>query len=105
MTGSDNVDAWLNMIGRTATRYGPRLFTVYGAYHQSDDRPDVDLFVGWGMDLGGGQGALYWDPSDASTFRSGCAENVLSVHQRIGVARLAWLDQAPTGAAIRSSPE
>jgi hypothetical protein len=69
-----------------------RLFTIYGVLNEIEGVVDESPFLGWGMELSDGDGALYWDPDDNSTHRADSAEQVLEFHQRIGRARLAWLN-------------
>jgi hypothetical protein len=54
------------------------------------------------MDLGGECGAVYWHPDDRTTHHSDSAEQVLRLHQRIGTARLTWLN--PRGGDVTSPP-
>ena len=86
------IDETMNDLAAAALAQPARLFTIYGVLHAIEGVVDESPFLGWGMELADGDGALYWDPDDNSTHRAESAEQVLQFHQRIGRARLAWLD-------------
>jgi hypothetical protein len=90
----DDGGARFEYLRRDAAVGKPRLFAVYGTYREIPDQElSEEPFLGWGMDFGADQGALFWDPDDASTMFSASAEDVLAFHQRLGHAALDWLDE------------
>jgi hypothetical protein len=91
---SNRNDETMSDLAEAALAQPARLFTIYGVLNEIEGVVEESPFVGWGMELGDGDGALYWDPDDNSTHRAASAEQVLQFHQRIGRARLAWLDRS-----------
>jgi hypothetical protein len=89
---SDRHDETMRDLATAALAQPARLFAIYGVLHAIDGVVDESPFLGWGMELGDGDGALYWDPDDNTTHRAESAEQVLELHQQIGRASLAWLD-------------
>jgi hypothetical protein len=70
----------------------PRLFAIYGIQN-STRASGLDIpFLGWGLDCRGEGGAVFMDPRDGGTHQSDSAERLLTVYQRLGEARLEWLD-------------
>jgi hypothetical protein len=65
----------------------PRLFAVHGCY-----RGGLTPFLGWGMEFPDEENALFYEPDSRQIWQSSSAERVLATHQRIGTARLTWLD-------------
>jgi hypothetical protein len=74
-----------------AEYFQPRMFAIYGLAREINGRSAAP-FIGWGMDLDGDRGAVFWDPGTNITHLSISAEHVLNTHQRIGEAHLKWLD-------------
>jgi hypothetical protein len=89
---SNGNDETMRDLAEAALARPARLFTIFGVLNEIEGVVDESPFLGWGMELGDGDGALYWDPDDNTTHRAESAEQVLEFHQRIGRARLAWLD-------------
>lgn len=77
-------------LAEAASTLPARLFTIYGVFNRIDGVADESPFLGWGIELGDGDGALYWDPDDNSTHRAASAEQVLQFHQQLGRAQLSW---------------
>jgi uncharacterized Fe-S cluster-containing MiaB family protein len=71
----------------------PRLFAIYGVLRRIDDVLPEAPFVAWGMDFGDERGAIAWHPDDRSSHHSKNAVGVCRFYQRIGEARLVWLDR------------
>lgn len=74
-----------------AEYFQPRAFAIYGvsnAVHSLPARP----FVGWGLDFGDGEGAIFWEPEAGAIHHSSSAQQVLQLRQRVGEAHLRWLD-------------
>jgi hypothetical protein len=74
-----------------AEYFQPRPFAVYGLARDIGGCGAVP-FIGWGLDLGEDQGAVFWDPVTGITHLSISAEHVLNTHCRTGEAHLKWLD-------------
>ena len=89
---TDSTDKTMTDLAAAALAQPARLFAIYGVLHEIEGVADESPFLGWGVELGDGDGALYWDPDDNSTHRADSAEQVLRLHQQIGRADLAWLD-------------
>lgn len=70
----------------------PRLFAVYGVLRRINDVLPESPFVAWGIDFGDERGAITWHPDDRSSHHSKDALGVCRFYQRIGEARLVWLD-------------
>lgn len=68
-----------------AAHFRPMLFAVFGT--DNAGRP----FLGWGMQLGENE-AVYCQPGSATTWHATSAEQVHRTCQRLGDARLMWLD-------------
>jgi hypothetical protein len=81
----------LPRLAADAEYFQPRMFAIYGLAREMSGRPSVP-FIGWGMDLDGDQGAVFWDPVTNITHLSISAQHVLNTHQRTGEAHLKWLD-------------
>jgi hypothetical protein len=75
----------LTRLAADAEYFQPRMFAIYGV---AREKP----FLGWGMDLDGDRGAVFWNPRTNITHLSTSAEHVLNSHQRTGEAHLKWLD-------------
>jgi hypothetical protein len=69
--------------------YQPRLFTIYGRFHNLDN-PD---FVGWGMSFEDLNKTVYFDPDSTETHRADTPENLMRFYANIATARLEWLDE------------
>jgi hypothetical protein len=78
----------LSDLAEEAREAAPRLFAIYGVYH--DKILDSDSFVGWGMELADSSLAVL-HYLDGTTFRSNSAEQMLRLHQIGAEARLIWL--------------
>jgi hypothetical protein len=89
---TDSIDETMADLAAAASAQPARLFAIYGVLHGIEGVVDASPFLGWGVELGDGEGAVYWDPDDNSTHRASSAEQVLQLHQQIGRADLAWLD-------------
>jgi hypothetical protein len=74
-----------------AEYFQPRLFAVYGLYGETRSGLPPREFLGWGIDHGDDEGALFWDEADRSMHRASSAQGVLEFHQRLGEAHLKWL--------------
>jgi hypothetical protein len=81
----------LARLAADAEYFQPRMFAIYGLALDIQGDGAVP-FIGWGMDLDGGQGAVFWDPGTNITHLSISAEHVLNTHCRVGSAHLKWLD-------------
>ena len=81
-------EAVLQNLSEEARARTPRLFAIYGVYH--DKILDSDSFIGWGMELPDRSLAVLHYP-DGTTFRSDSAEQMLRLHQIGAEARLIWL--------------
>lgn len=80
------------LLGEAATALAPRLFAIYGTYRDGE----LDGFVGWGMDFGEENGALFYCPDEELTWKSESAEQVQAVRQLTCDAHLHWLTDAPS---------
>lgn len=69
-----------------------RLFAIFGIAKQINDFRPESPFMVWGMDFGDERGAVAWDPDDKSSHCANNAGRVLCFCQRLGEARLVWLD-------------
>jgi hypothetical protein len=83
----------MDVLAIHAEELRPRLFAIYGVVKPINGITDEQPYIGWGLDLGDGQGALYWEAPDSSTHISDSAERILSFHERAGAARLIWFDR------------
>src|SRR5579883_1656680 len=86
-------EQWLARLEADAEYFQPRLFAVYGIYKAISSTFPEQPFLGWGVDFGDNNGALFWRPDESSTHHSDSAARVLQFYQRIGDARLKWLDE------------
>lgn len=74
-----------------AEYYRPRMFAIYGVSNGIYSLPERP-FLGWGLDFGDDDGAIFWDQEGRSTYQSCSAQRVLELRRRIGEAHLRWLD-------------
>ncbi|HWE90554.1 MAG TPA: hypothetical protein VG317_13920 [Pseudonocardiaceae bacterium] len=75
-----------------AEYFQPRLFAIYGVRRGINAVCPEQPFLGWGIDLGDGEGAFFWDQTGRSAHHSDSAEQVLDIYRRVGEAELKWLD-------------
>lgn len=75
-----------------AEYFRPRMFAVYGVSRGVADLLPPTPFLGWGIEFGDGEAALFLDPRDGSVHRAQSAEQILLARQRMGEARLTWFD-------------
>lgn len=88
---TDHTEA-LARLAADAEYFRPQLFAVYGVSKEIAGILPPTPFLGWGIDLGERQGAVYWDPQSKVIHEADSAEQVLATHLRTGDAHLTWLD-------------
>jgi hypothetical protein len=75
-------------LGAAARLHKPRLFTLYGPFHDSEEL----TVLGWGMDFRTLSRTLYYDPDSGKTHSSDNPDRLLRLYGRIADVRLEWLD-------------
>jgi hypothetical protein len=88
---SEPVDV-MSALAADAEYLQPRLFAIYGVRRGINSVVPGQPFLGWGIDMGDGEGALFWDQAARTTHHSDSAERVLGIYRRVGEAELKWLD-------------
>lgn len=78
----------LTALAAAARLNKPRLFTVYGLFHDSEDLG----ILGWGMDFRSFGRTLYYDPDCGKIHNSDNPDRILRVYNQIADAQLEWLD-------------
>jgi hypothetical protein len=78
-------------LAEDASYLRPRLFAIYGVNREIEGLRPESAFIGWGMELGDGRGALYREEDDRSVHIADSAQQLLACYQIHAEAALLWL--------------
>lgn len=81
-------DLLLKQLSREAVELAPRLFALYRIREWDSDRSGS---IGWGIDFGNDEGAIFGYRGESSTWHSDSAEQLLRTHGILGDAYLRWI--------------
>jgi hypothetical protein len=82
---------WMAALAEDASYFRPRLFAIYGVNRAITGLRPESPFLGWGIDLGDGAGALFREEDDRSIHTADSAERLLTSFQTHAEAALVWL--------------
>lgn len=78
----------LAALAAAARHHKPRMFTLYGLFHDSEDLG----ILGWGMDFRVIGKTLYYDPDCDKTHISDNPDRLRRLYNRVADTHLEWLD-------------
>lgn len=80
------------LLKRQADTFQPRKFAAYGVYKAIAGVLPEEQFLGWGLDLGDGDGAVFWEPWSKDARCADSVDTILRHLRRMGDVNVAWLE-------------
>jgi hypothetical protein len=80
------------LLKRQADAFQPRKFAIFGVYKEIDGVLPEEPFLGWGLDLGDDEGAVFWEPSSKDARCADSPHTILRSLRRMGEVHLISLE-------------